>query len=55
MYHFTPVIACFPDGPLYCPYARQTTNPPVISKCNLAILLSLKNATGLVIQKGNLS
>ncbi len=54
VYCCTPVLGCFPDGPLTCPYARQNTNPPVVAKCNLAILLSLKTATELVIQNGNL-
>ncbi len=50
VYRCTPVLGCFPDGPL----TRPNTNPPVVAKCNLAILLSLKNATDLVIQNGNL-
>ncbi len=50
VYRCTPVLGCFPDGPL----TRPNTNPPVVAKCNLAILLSLKNATELVIQNGNL-
>lgn len=46
---------CLLDGPFSLPYVNNQ-NPvrPVVAKCNLAVLLSLKNASGLVVQKGNM-
>lgn len=48
-------MPCLPDGPFSLPYVNNQ-NPvrPVVAKCNLAVLLSLKNASGLVVQKGNM-
>lgn len=32
----------------------ENPSQPVVAKCNLAVLLSLKNMTGIVIQRGKL-